>query len=145
MVPRTEPAERCCLYTPAGLVHSHYHSPNSAPSHERGGRAAGCTRPARAYQQHHAQMHDERLQTSSVSMRSASTVDAAIERTCDGDTYRAQTPVSAIGRGRGGAGGAPQHGRPRHRGMRVMLRTKNLEVESVNYVGVCESDPSLGD
>ena len=35
-------------------------------------------------------------------MRSASTVDAAIERTCAGDAHGPQAAVSAIGRGRWG-------------------------------------------
>jgi hypothetical protein len=38
----------------------------------------------------------------SVTMRSASEVDAAIEAACAGDSHGAQTPVSAIGRGRWG-------------------------------------------
>ena len=37
-----------------------------------------------------------------VTMRSASTVDAAIERTCAGDAHGPQAAVSAIGRGRWG-------------------------------------------
>ena len=37
-----------------------------------------------------------------VTMRSASEVDAAIEAACAGDSHGAQTPVSAIGRGRWG-------------------------------------------
>ncbi len=37
-----------------------------------------------------------------VTMRSASEVDAAIETACAGDSHGAQTPVSAIGRGRWG-------------------------------------------
>ena len=37
-----------------------------------------------------------------VTMRSASEVDAAIEAACAGDSHGAQTPVSAISRGRGG-------------------------------------------
>ena len=37
-----------------------------------------------------------------LSMMSASTVDAAVERTCVGNTHGPQTPVSAIGRGRRG-------------------------------------------
>ena len=40
--------------------------------------------------------------TSRVTMRSASTVDAAIERTCAGDAHGPQAAVSAIGRGRWG-------------------------------------------
>ena len=35
-------------------------------------------------------------------MMSASTVDAAVERTCVGNTHGPHTPVSAIGRGRRG-------------------------------------------
>ena len=38
----------------------------------------------------------------SVTMRSTSEVDAAIEAACAGDSHGAQTPVSAIGRGRWG-------------------------------------------
>ena len=38
----------------------------------------------------------------SVTMRSSSEVDAAIEAACAGDSHGAQTPVSAIGRGRWG-------------------------------------------
>ena len=38
----------------------------------------------------------------SVTMRSASTVDEAVEAACAGDSHGAQTPVSAISRGRGG-------------------------------------------
>ena len=38
----------------------------------------------------------------SVTMRSASEVDATIEAACAGDSHGAQTPVSAIGRGRWG-------------------------------------------
>ena len=37
-----------------------------------------------------------------VTMRSASEVDAAIEAACAADSHGAQTPVSAIGRGRWG-------------------------------------------
>ena len=37
-----------------------------------------------------------------LSMMSASTVDAAVERTCVGNTHGPHTPVSAIGRGRRG-------------------------------------------
>ena len=37
-----------------------------------------------------------------VTMRSASEVDAAIETACAGDSHGAQTPASAIGRGRWG-------------------------------------------
>ena len=37
-----------------------------------------------------------------VTMRSASEVDAAIEAACAGDSHGAQTAVSAIGRGRWG-------------------------------------------
>ena len=37
-----------------------------------------------------------------VTMRSASEVDAAIEAACAGDSHGAQTPVSAISRGREG-------------------------------------------
>ena len=38
----------------------------------------------------------------SVTMRSASTVDKAVEAACVGDSHGAQTPVSAISRGRRG-------------------------------------------
>ena len=38
----------------------------------------------------------------SVTMRSAPTVDEAVEAACAGDSHGAQTPVSAISRGRGG-------------------------------------------
>ena len=38
----------------------------------------------------------------SVTMRSASTVDEAVEAACAGDSHGAQTPVSAISRGREG-------------------------------------------
>ena len=38
----------------------------------------------------------------SVTMRSASTVDKAVEAACADDSHGAQTPVSAISRGRGG-------------------------------------------
>jgi len=62
-----------------------------------------------------------------LSMMSASTVDAAVERTCVGNTHGPQTPVSAIGRGRRGrccvlARRTAADGRPRLRlrcGMRV--------------------------
>ena len=37
-----------------------------------------------------------------LSMMSASTVDAAVERACVGNTHGPHTPVSAIGRGRRG-------------------------------------------
>ena len=38
----------------------------------------------------------------SVTMRSASTVDEAVEAACAGDSHGAQTPVSAVSSGRGG-------------------------------------------
>ena len=46
----------------------------------------------------------------SVTMRSGSTVDGAIEAACAGDSHRAQTPVSAISRGREGGGPPPAPG-----------------------------------
>ena len=45
----------------------------------------------------------------SVTMRSASTVDEAVEAACAGDSHGAQTSVSAISRG--------QEGRRRHPGL----------------------------
>ena len=43
-----------------------------------------------------------RFPSPTVTMRSASEVDAAIEAACAADSHGAQTPVSAIGRGRWG-------------------------------------------
>ena len=59
-------------------------------------------RPAIGAQQHLRKPSPTTSVSPTVTMRSASTVDAAIERTCAGDAHGPQAAVSAIGRGRWG-------------------------------------------
>ena len=66
----------------------------------------------------------------SVTMRSASTVDEAVEAACAGDSHGAQTPVSAISRGRGGGAGTRDHGLPRSCG----VRSRRFQPFSLGFV-----------
>ena len=67
-----------------------------------------------------------------LSMMSASTVDAAVERTCVGNTHGPHTPVSAIGRGRRGrwwrAAARTEEG-----GMRVKIESRDGYVRLSKY------------
>ena len=97
-----EQAERCCWEPGPALHHSDYRSPHSVPSCECGRQAPGCSRATPGSQQHLRKPSPTTSVSPTVTMRSASTVDAAIERTCAGDAHGPQAAVSAIGRGRWG-------------------------------------------
>ena len=134
----TMPAERCSVDPRSTRHHSPAHSPHSAPSTECGEQASGRCRSKLGSTEHDASSCRFALAKpapSTETIRSASTVDEAVARTCVGDAYGTQTAVSAtlalptaISRGRegrraacglGAGGGArrPQHGRCRCCGM----------------------------
>ena len=97
-----EQAERCCWDRSAALHHSDDRWRHSLPSTECRRQAPGCSRAALRSQQHLRKPSPTTSVSPTVTMRSASTVDAAIERTCAGDAHGPQAAVSAIGRGRWG-------------------------------------------
>ena len=101
----TMPAERCSVDPHSTRHHSPAHSPHSAPSTECGEQASGRCRSKLGSTEHDASSCRFALAKpapSTETIRSASTVDEAVARTCVGDAYGTQTAVSAISRGREG-------------------------------------------
>ena len=120
----TMPAERCSVDPHSTPHHSPARSPHSAPSTECGEQASGRCRSKLGSTEHDASSCRFALAKpapSTETIRSASTVDEAVARTCVGDAYRriqirgtqsqSQTAVSAISRGREGRLGAAGGGR----------------------------------
>ena len=110
----TMPAERCSVDPHSTRHHSPAHSPHSAPSTECGEQASGRCRSKLGSTEHDASSCRFALAKpapSTETIRSASTVDEAVARTCVGDAYGTQTAVSAISRGREGRLGAAGGGR----------------------------------
>ena len=109
----TMPAERCSVDPHSTRHHSPAHSPHSAPSTECGEQASGRCRSKLGSTEHDASSCRFALAKpapSTETIRSASTVDEAVSRTCVGDAYGTQTAVSAISRGREGRLGAAAGG-----------------------------------
>ena len=110
----TMPAERCSVDPHSTRHHSPAHSPHSAASTECGEQASGRCRSKLGSTEHDASSCRFALAKpapSTETIRSASTVDEAVARTCVGDAYGTQTAVSAISRGREGRLGAAGGGR----------------------------------
>ena len=110
----TMPAERCSVDPHSTRHHSPAHSSHSAPSTECDEQASGRCRSKLGSTEHDASSCRFALAKpapSTETIRSASTVDEAVARTCVGDAYGTQTAVSAISRGREGRLGAAGGGR----------------------------------
>ena len=98
----TVQAKRCCRYTMTALHCSVYRWRHSVTPTECARQQSEQCRAAIVYLQHLWHFVSTTSASSSMTMRSASDVDAAVKPTCVLNANKAQTPVSAISRRRVG-------------------------------------------